>query len=104
MICKSDTNNIVGLSALLHSRCPDFSSPMCKVIGILNSARVRSPLPVAKDLQKAINLICSSNVFVDQIMKPLSRTNDPITADLIEGLITVSLIIDAKWFQSIYFS
>ncbi|CAH8490385.1 unnamed protein product [Schistosoma curassoni] len=87
---NSDTNNIVGLSALLHSRCPDFSSPMCKVIGILNSARVRSPLPVAKDLQKAINLICSSNVFVDQIMKPLSRTNDPITADLIEGLITGS--------------
>ncbi|CAI2725700.1 unnamed protein product [Schistosoma spindalis] len=87
---NSDTNNIVSLSALLHSRCPDFSSPMCKVIGILNSARVRSPLPVAKDLQKAINLICSSNVFVDQIMKPLSRTNDPITADLIEGLITGS--------------
>ncbi|CAH8469448.1 unnamed protein product [Schistosoma turkestanicum] len=87
---NSDTNNISSLSALLHSRCPDFSSPMCKVIAILNSARVRSPLPIAKDLQKAINLICSSNVFVDQIMKPLSRTNDPITADLIEGLITGS--------------
>nr|CAH8821906.1 unnamed protein product [Trichobilharzia regenti] len=87
---NADAVNMSNINALLQSRCPDFSSPMCKVIAILNSARTRSPLPVAKDLQKAINLICSSDVFVDQIMKPLSRTNDPITADLIEGLITAS--------------
>ncbi|KAK4474004.1 hypothetical protein MN116_002640 [Schistosoma mekongi] len=85
-----DTINIGNFNTLLHSRCPDISSPMCKVIAILNSARVRSSLPIAKDLQKAISLICNSNVFVEQIMKPLHRTNDPITTDLIEGLITGS--------------
>ncbi|VDP67128.1 unnamed protein product [Echinostoma caproni] len=62
------------------------SSPLCKVVAILNSSKTRSSNLVAKELQKAIDIICKSDVFVNQIFRPTNQQRDPLAADLMEGL------------------
>ncbi|TPP66370.1 High affinity cAMP-specific and IBMX-insensitive 3' 5'-cyclic phosphodiesterase 8B [Fasciola gigantica] len=62
------------------------SSPLCRVIAILNSSKSRSSNLVAKELQKAIDIICKSDVFVNEVFRPANQQKDPLAADLMEGL------------------
>ncbi|KAA0186855.1 Phosphodiesterase [Fasciolopsis buskii] len=80
---------------LLNSRSQDAvmrfhslnaTSPLCKVIAILNSSKTRSSNLVAKELQKAIDIICKSDVFVNEVFRPANQQKDPLAADLMEGL------------------
>lgn len=63
-----------------------------QVIAILNSSKTRSSNLVAKELQKAIDIICKSDVFVNEVFRPANQQKDPLAADLMEGLMVVSFI------------
>ncbi|KAF5404380.1 Phosphodiesterase [Paragonimus heterotremus] len=62
------------------------TSPLCRVVAILSSSKVRCSKPVAKDLQKAIDIILNSDTFINQLFRPMSHNRDPLTIDLMEGL------------------
>ncbi|KAA3681570.1 high affinity cAMP-specific and IBMX-insensitive 3',5'-cyclic phosphodiesterase 8 [Paragonimus westermani] len=62
------------------------TSPLCKVVAILSSSKARCSNPVAKDLQKAIDIILNSDTFISQLFRPMSHNRDPLTIDLMEGL------------------
>ncbi|KAF6773988.1 hypothetical protein AHF37_06390 [Paragonimus kellicotti] len=65
------------------------ASPLCRVVAILSSSKVRCPKPVAKDLQKAIDIILNSDTFINQLFRPMSQNRDPLTIDLMEGLMVM---------------
>ncbi|KAF8562254.1 hypothetical protein P879_03016 [Paragonimus westermani] len=62
------------------------TSPLCRVVAILSSSKARCSNPVAKDLQKAIDIILNSDTFISQLFRPMSHNRDPLTVDLMEGM------------------
>ncbi|CAL8104426.1 unnamed protein product [Calicophoron daubneyi] len=80
LIAGKDRKNLVRFHNL------NMKSPLVKVIQLLFTAKIRSPHTVAKDLQKAIDIICNSDVFLNQVFKPSTSMHDPLTTDLMEGL------------------
>ncbi|KER32404.1 hypothetical protein T265_01464 [Opisthorchis viverrini] len=69
----------------LHS--VNSAAPLFKAITILNAAKTKSSNFVARDLQKAMELIINSDNFITQFFKPSSSHNrDPLTIDLMEGM------------------
>ncbi|KAL3318771.1 High affinity cAMP-specific and IBMX-insensitive 3',5'-cyclic phosphodiesterase 8A [Cichlidogyrus casuarinus] len=78
------------------ARLNNFNSdaPLSQVVQLINSAQARSSNAVAKDLQKALEMMFSSDLFVG-MLKTSSPNFDPTTADLIGGLMTVSFVHSA---------
>ncbi|GAA48441.1 High affinity cAMP-specific and IBMX-insensitive 3',5'-cyclic phosphodiesterase 8A [Clonorchis sinensis] len=84
------------ISNLLNSRYRDSfmrlhsvnsAAPLFKAVTILNAAKTKSSSFVARDLQKAMELIINSDNFITQFFKPTSTYNrDPLTIDLMEGM------------------
>lgn len=85
-----DVNKTCNLQGVIHSKNSELITPMCRAVSILHSIMNRCSPVVAKDIQKVLHIIYKSDTFIQKLMKSVNSNQDPITVDLIEGLMTTT--------------
>ncbi|XP_066274892.1 high affinity cAMP-specific and IBMX-insensitive 3',5'-cyclic phosphodiesterase 8B-like isoform X2 [Branchiostoma lanceolatum] len=64
-----------------------IEAPITKVINIINAAQENCPINVVQALDKVLEILRSAELYSPQLTST-PKDNDPVTSDLVEGLMT----------------
>ncbi|XP_064524957.1 high affinity cAMP-specific and IBMX-insensitive 3',5'-cyclic phosphodiesterase 8A isoform X1 [Pseudopipra pipra] len=84
----SDGSSQRRRSSMARVHSMTIEAPITKVINIINAAQESSPLPVAEALDRALEILRTTELYSPQLG---TKDEDPHTSDLVGGLMTDGL-------------
>lgn len=73
--------------AKLHTTMT-IEAPIMKVINLITAAQENCPYYIAQALDKVIDILRSTELYSPQLFNQQNRSNDPVTVDLLGGLLS----------------
>jgi hypothetical protein len=76
-----------------NTRIMDYVS-IFQVINIINAAQESSPITVVQALDKVLEILRTSELYSPYFAQQM-KDNDPMTSDLVSGLVSVSCLVSS---------
>uniref|UniRef100_A0A8U8AUY7 Phosphodiesterase n=1 Tax=Geospiza parvula TaxID=87175 RepID=A0A8U8AUY7_GEOPR len=88
LLCFATGSSQRRRSSMARVHSMTIEAPITKVINIINAAQESSPLPVAEALDRALEILRTTELYSPQLG---TKDEDPHTSDLVGGLMTDGL-------------